>query len=69
MEAIEEREKTKKTNKINVLLVFLNGAPGVSRTRYRRIRNPMLYPNELQGQRKQCANSRMLECANAEMLE
>ena len=29
----------------------LNGAPGVIRTRDRRIRNPMLYPTELQAQR------------------
>ncbi len=30
--------------------VDINGAPGASRTRGTRIRNPLLYPSELQGQ-------------------
>src|SRR5260221_2096867 len=35
-------------SRVIVFMVSLFGAPGVIRTRDRRIRNPMLYPTELQ---------------------
>ena len=35
----------------NMQVIEINGAPGVTRTRGTRIRNPLLYPPELQGQR------------------
>ena len=34
----------------NEEVIEINGAPGVTRTRGTRIRNPLLYPPELQGQ-------------------
>ena len=36
----------------NEEVIEINGAPGVTRTRGTRIRNPLLYPPELQGQCK-----------------